>query len=244
MALEAEKNRLKKKLVGAGEDAAEAKEEAAEKLEHFKELTKGHRWVAITGVFDHAKLVANYRAALKNPAFAHPNYARVDLERQTKQPDGSWSGWEAVNSKENFKILDNLPEVEEDELTPETVRPEALCDPLPFLKAGLWEKVHVAALVPKEKREIKSKEQGQGAFGSMRGGGMMGAGQTGMGARSGGDTDYSAQMGAMMNQLGSGGGRGRGGALGGGGLTRRRWRDRVGGDLLEDRREEGDDSCV
>jgi hypothetical protein len=207
--------RLKGKMVGGGEDAAEAKEEAAEKLENFKELTRGHRWVAITGVFDHARLVANYRAALKNPAFAHPNYARVDLERQTKQPDGSWSGWEAVNSKENLKILDNLPEVEEDELTPENVRPEALVDPLPFLKSGLWEKVHVAALVPKEKREIKAKEQSQGGFGAMRGGGMMG--QTGMGARSGGDSDYSASMGAMMNQLG-GGGRGRGGALGGGGL--------------------------
>ena len=50
---------------------------------HFKEVTKGHRWVAITGVFDHAQLVANYRAALKNPAAAHPNYAQVDLQRQT-----------------------------------------------------------------------------------------------------------------------------------------------------------------
>ncbi len=214
--LEQEKRRLEGKLVGGAADAAEAKEEAAEKLENFKELTKGHRWVAITGVFDHAKLVANYRAALKNPAVAHPNYARVDLERQTKQPDGSWSGWEAVSSKENLKILDNLPEVEEEELTPETVRPEALVDPLPFLKAGLWEKVHVASLVPKEKREIKAKDQGQGGFGNMQGGaGMMG--QTGMGNRRGSGADYSGQMQSMMNQLGAGG-RGRAGAMGGGGL--------------------------
>ena len=147
------------------------RKKAAEPLEHFKEMTKGHRWVAITGVFDHAQLVANYRTALKNPAVAHPNYSRVDLERQTKLPDGSWSDWEAVSSKENLKILDNLPEVEEEELTPDTVRPEALVDPLPFLKSGLWEKVHVASLVPKEKKEIKKQETGQGG---MMGGGMMG----------------------------------------------------------------------
>ncbi len=70
------------------------------------------------------------------------------------QPDGTWSSWEHVSSDENLKILDNLPEEEDDELTPETVRPEDLVDPLPFLKSGLWEKVHVASLVPKEKKEI------------------------------------------------------------------------------------------
>ena len=58
-----------------------------------------------------------------------------------------------VSSDENFKVLDNLPE-EDEELTPETVRPYGLVDPLPFLKAGLWEKVHIASLVPKEKKKI------------------------------------------------------------------------------------------
>ena len=62
---------------------ATAKDSAAEKEEHFKELSKGHRWVAITGVLDHAKLVANYREALKNTAVAHPNYRRLDLQRKT-----------------------------------------------------------------------------------------------------------------------------------------------------------------
>ena len=37
---------------------------------------------------------------------------------------------------------------------PDDVRIDALVDPLPFLKAGYWEQVHVASLVPKEKREI------------------------------------------------------------------------------------------
>ena len=177
LAMEQEKKRLNKKLVPSrgGEETAEAKGEAAEKMEHFKEKVEGHRWVAITGVFDHAQLVANYRTALKNPASAHPNYARVDLERQTKQPDGSWSGWEAVSSKENLKILDNLPEVEEDELTPDTVRPDALVDPLPFLKQGLWEKVHVGSLVPKEKKQIKTQAVADQGGGYGPGGmGMMG----------------------------------------------------------------------
>ena len=62
--------------------------------EQFKEVTKGHRWVAITGVLDHAQLVANYRAALKNPALAHPHYSQVDLQRKTMLADGTWSSWE------------------------------------------------------------------------------------------------------------------------------------------------------
>ena len=81
-------------------------------------MTKGYRWVAITGVLDHAKLVANYREALKNPAVAHPNYKRLDLQRQTLQADGTWTKWENVSSDENLKVLDNLPE-EDEELTPE-----------------------------------------------------------------------------------------------------------------------------
>ena len=45
----------------------------------FKEITKGYRWVAITGTLDHAQMLANYRDALKNPAIAHPQYLRLDL---------------------------------------------------------------------------------------------------------------------------------------------------------------------
>ena len=45
--------------------------------------------------------------------------------------------------------------------------PTNLVDPLPFLKAGLWEKVHIASLVPKEKKEIPKTD-------TTAGGGMMG----------------------------------------------------------------------
>ena len=74
------------------------------------------------------------------------------------RPDGTWSDWEDVDAEENLKVLDNLPE-EDEELTPETVRPDNLVDPLPFLKAGLWEKVHIASLVPKEKKKVASRRQ-------------------------------------------------------------------------------------
>jgi hypothetical protein len=217
---------LAKKLAGKDSDAPEEKnkEEAAENQEQFKEVTKGHRWVAITGVLDHAQLVANYRTALKNPATAHPNYARLDLERKTQLPDGTWSSWEPVSSKHNLDILDNLPEVEEDELAPETVRPAALVDPLPFLKSGLWEGVHVARLVPKEKKEVSKQdlnERGAGMMGGGMMGGGMGGGKGGMGAMMQMQQSQANMMSQMMG--GDRGGMGRRGGglgmgLGGGGM--------------------------
>jgi hypothetical protein len=149
-------HRLKGALVGEA-DAKDAVPSAETPQEGpFKEITKGLRWVAITGTLDHKKLRENYLTALKNPAVAHPHFKQLDVQRQTKQPDGSWPGadeWEKVDRDSNNKILDNLPE-EEEELTPDTVRIKNLVDPLPFLKAGYWERVHVASLVPKEKREL------------------------------------------------------------------------------------------
>ncbi len=202
---ERQANILRKKLAG-GVGAEEAKKDDAEKDEDSKEIQRGHRWIVLTGVLDHAKLVANYKAALKNPAVAHPNYAHLNLQRKTLEADGTWSEWAKVSSKENLTVLDNLAYVDEEELTPDTVRCEALVDPLPFLKQGLWEKVHIASLVPKEKREIKKAEPAGGMMGSRGGMGM-------------GGMDYGAAMknmgssSAMMQQMM--GGRARGGPMGG-----------------------------
>ena len=141
-------------------------------------------------MLDHGKLVANYRVAIKNPAVANPHYARLELERQSRQRDDSWSRWEKVDSEENLKILDNLPE-EDEELTPDSVRPDNLNDPLPFLKAGLWEKVHIASLVPKEKKE------GAAPISGMMGGSMMGGMSrisSGMGGSMMGGSAYGATM--------------------------------------------------
>jgi len=211
--VEQKKKEMAAKLVAGNDESTSTKDEEAKKdsqaagnpQQQFKEVTKGLRWVAITGVLDHGKLVANYRAALKNPAVANPHYARLDLERQSRQKDGSWSKWEMVNAEENLKILDNLPE-EDEELTPETVRPDNLNDPLPFLKAGLWEKVHIASLVPKEKKEIAAPPPIAG----MMGGGMMGSGMSkmmrmagNMGSGMGGVAAYGQSMRAGMSGSGS-----------------------------------------
>jgi hypothetical protein len=221
------------KLAGRDE-APEAKDEQAKtetpettKQEQYKETTKGLRWVAITGVLDHGKLVANYRKALKNPAVAYPHYARLDLQRQVQQKDGSWSDWEKVDAEENLKVLDNLPE-EDDELTLDNVRPDNLNDPLPFLRAGLWEKVHIASLVPQEKKKVEPPPPPMGEGGGMRGmmmGGGMGGGYAAMMAR-GGMGGYGGMGGgyggmgggyaAMMARGGMGGMSGYGGMGGAG----------------------------
>jgi hypothetical protein len=216
----------------AGPDTPLSKEEqekadAADKGPAMKEITKGLRWVAITGLLDHGKMLANYRDALKNPAVAFPHYARLDLERQTRQKDGSWSDWEAVDSKRNYDIIENLPE-EDEELTPDTVRPENLVDPLPFLRSGLWEKVHIASLVPSEKKKIAPPPAMGGMMGGYGGGGGSGAmmqammGGGGKGGMMGGSRGGYA---GMLGGYGGGGGSGaimqammggRGGMMGGG----------------------------
>jgi hypothetical protein len=212
---------LAKLAGGEGNDLADQKaDEAAAPELPSKEITKGYRWVALTGTLDHSKMLANYRQALKNPAVAHPNYKRLDLQRQTLRPDGTWSGWELVNSDENLKVLDNLPE-EDDELAPTSVLPEGLVDPLPFMKQGLWEKVYIASLVPKEKKEIPKEVP---TAGGMMGGYGRGASMSGpmMGGRglmiAGGGPQGGMSMMGGMGGSGRMGMMGRGGMLAGGGL--------------------------
>ena len=173
---ERKQRQLSAKLAGGtGQEEAAAKQEEAEKDEDSKVVQRGYRWVVLTGVLDHAKLVANYKAALKNPAVAHPNYARLNLQRKTLQSDGTWTEWTKVSSEENWKVIDNFAYIDDDELTPDNVRPTNLVDSLPALRAGLWEKVHIASLVPKEKKKIVPTTpigQGMGGMGSGMGMGM------------------------------------------------------------------------
>ncbi|MDR3639660.1 MAG: hypothetical protein P4L84_38020, partial [Isosphaeraceae bacterium] len=157
---EREKEYLAKKKIlegsfagGKGKEKDEPAEEPVEEGGPYKEKTVGKRWVALTGTIDHKQLRDNFLLALKRPEAAHPHYKRLDVERQTRQPDGTWTDWEAVDAERNEEVILNLPE-EEEELTPDEVRFEALVDPLPFLKAGYWERVHIGSLVPKEKKEI------------------------------------------------------------------------------------------
>lgn len=213
---EAEKKRLEQKLVGAVDDAEKSKlEEEMTELEASqipsKEVLKGLRWVVITATFDHKKMRENYLDALKNPAVADPYYKNVDVERQVRQSDGSWSEWTAVDRAENLKVLDNLPD-EDEEITTEDVRIPELVNQLPFLKAGYWEKVHVASLVPRDRREIAPPSP------AGRGGFMPGMGRSGMSGASGmsgsSGMDY---MGGMSGMPGMGGMEGMGPGMGGSG---------------------------
>jgi hypothetical protein len=142
---------------------------------------------------------------------AHPNYQKLNLQRKTLLPDGTWTDWTKVSADDNYKVLDNIAYIDEEELAPDNVRPRALVDPLPMLQAGLWEKVHIASLVPKEKKEIPKAANNQ--MGMMGGNAQMMMG--GMSSQ-----DYGS---AMKNMGGSSammqsmmGGRGRGGPGGGG----------------------------
>jgi hypothetical protein len=188
--------RLKRQLAGEAKPEDEkAKGKEGENPEEqgpegpYKEITKGLRWVSLVGVLDHKKMKENYATALKY-ATAAPNYKGLDVQRQVLQSDGTWSDWEDVDGEKNQAISNNIPE-EDEELTPDDVRLDALVDPLPFLTSGYWEKVHVVSLVPKEKREIPKPEGGMvggeggmmpGSAGMMGRGGMMmmGGGSEGM----------------------------------------------------------------
>ncbi len=160
--------RIAKSLSGSSNAAPDSKTAATAAPAEggpYKEVTKGLRWVAITGILDHKKMRDNYTAALKDSAAANPNYKQLDLERQVLQADGTWSEWQPVDIDKNREISFNLPE-EDEELAPEKVLLPALVDPLPFLTAGFWERVHVAKLVPKEKLEVKAPVGGGMVMGS------------------------------------------------------------------------------
>lgn len=209
-------------------DAAKSAEPDESVVVDGKEDVFGKRWVVVSGTVDNETMNKNWLTALKNPAIAYPQYVKADAERQTQQPDGSWTAWAAVDEDAKYKVLDNMPE-HEPELVPVAMLPEALVDPLPFLKAGYWSGVHVARLVPAELRNAPtpddnpnimqgSRRQG-GKFGGMAmssregsgmGSGMMGSGMMGSGMMG------SRTMGGRMNPMG-GSEVGGMGSMGGGG---------------------------
>ncbi len=170
-----EENRLKASLVGNAKEAGSALKKDASKgaatpeaAVAYKEVVRGLRSVVITGTLDNKKLRDNYLKALKSEALAYPYYKRLDVQRQTLGPDGQWSDFADVDADANLNVLDNLTETD-DELTADDVRLEALVDPLPFPKAGYWQGVHVASLVPKEKVETKKPAFAGGMEGSSSG---------------------------------------------------------------------------
>ena len=227
----------KKQRLLAGTAPAATKDEAAKKDEPaasvadagtWKEETRGKRWVVITGVIDNEKMNKNWLDALKNPAIAYPQYLKVQPQRQTMKDDGTWPDtWSALNEDENYKVLDNIPQSDE-ELVPEAQRPATVVDPLPVLKAGYWSGVHVARLVPPDALKVPETNpggmgEGGGRSAPSRSGGMsMSSSSMGM-SRPGGMGMASSGMGMSRSSGGgpgmtSEGGGGRAGMdMGGGG---------------------------
>ena len=104
----------------------------------WKEADLPLRWVAIVGILDHGAIrEVEARARTVELAASHSRYRRAEVERQLREPGGAWSDWKPIDSRKNYQILDNLPEVAR-ERTPERFRSTALVDPLPFLKEGTW----------------------------------------------------------------------------------------------------------
>lgn len=125
----------------------------------YQERLEEHRWVVVTGLLDHDAIRKNL--ALTDALASrrgtidvkiHPNYRRLDVERQERRPDGDWSNWAEVDRARNSLILENVPEVESDDRMPEQVRLPALADPLPFLKLGSWTGTDVEKLVSRGKK--------------------------------------------------------------------------------------------
>jgi hypothetical protein len=112
------------------------------------EIVKFERWVVVTGTLDHSRLKEHYARALKlDPKAAHPDYRRVELQRQERKPGGLWSEWKAVDAGKNRLVSENFAEAVQ-EPTPNGVRLDALAEVVPFLRAGEHRGHLVEALIP------------------------------------------------------------------------------------------------
>ena len=136
----------------------------------FKETEVEVGWAVVTGILDHHQVQEWARKDFQVPRPpGDPVYCRVDLQRQTLQKDGTWSGWKPVNIKANLRILDNMPEVEA-ERTPEDFRVSNLVDPLPHLTIGSWTGVDVESFVRARVRARRKASEKPGV--GMMGGAM------------------------------------------------------------------------
>jgi RNA polymerase sigma factor (sigma-70 family) len=87
-----------------------------------KETEVEMRWAVVTGVLDHRMVQEWASEGVRVPlAPGDYIYRRVDLARQILEKDGTWSAWKPVAPLANLRILDNVPELEE-ERTPDEVR--------------------------------------------------------------------------------------------------------------------------
>lgn len=201
---------------GGNRDVADVVEENPEEQQSTeglvpKEILKGYRWIALTGVLDNNRFRENFAKALKiDLAGAYPNYLRLELQRQERLSDGEWSEWQEVDRQEIQKEVFDVITEEDEEATKKGVplvedkhKLDALVDPLPFLQVGYWSGVQPLELVnPEAIKELltKPKEEETNQNDMMMNSGMMGSGMMDAGMMPG-----AAEMPPMMpGMMGSG----------------------------------------
>jgi hypothetical protein len=100
--------------------------------------------VVLTGAVDHESIRREVRRqSLDDPDSPH-FYRRVELRRQTRNRDGTWSDWLPVDPEPTLHVLDNIPD-ETEEQTSFLV--DHLVDPLPVLRNGTWRGVYLERFV-------------------------------------------------------------------------------------------------
>ena len=109
--------------------------------QHWKETDLELSWAVVTGVIPNKAILKDARAEAADRQQLLHIYRRVELSRQERADDGTWSGWQDVDPGPTLRILDNLPE-EDEELVPPEFRLENLVDPLPLRRDGRWSRVN------------------------------------------------------------------------------------------------------
>jgi hypothetical protein len=113
----------------------------------YKKEVRHLRWAVVLGTLDFRAIrEARLGKDGRNAELERRLCKRIDIQRQTRTADGTWTDWNDIDDQALYKILDSITE-EARERTRSDVRLEAFVDPLPLLKSGTWRGVDVAAFL-------------------------------------------------------------------------------------------------
>jgi RNA polymerase sigma factor (sigma-70 family) len=116
----------------------------------FKETEVELSWTVVTGVIPNRAILKDASVAVADSESLTRFYRRVELARQELANEGFWSEWRLVDAEPTLRILDNLPE-EDEELVPPEFRLEQLVDPLPVRADGRWSRVNPERILIKSR---------------------------------------------------------------------------------------------